>query len=448
MKEFIKKLFPKSLLSFYHKILAVLAVIFYQFPSNKMIIIGVTGTNGKTTTCNLIARILEEAGFKVGLATTANFKIAGREWINNLKQTMPGRFKLQKLLWQMLKEGCRYAVIETSSEGIIQHRAWGINYDVAIFTNLTPEHIESHGSFENYKKAKGVLFSNLARKEKNIGENKVKKISVINLDDKEADYFLQFVADEKWGYGIKLAIDSRKSKIKTLKADSIKLTPRGVGFNVRDIRIELNLLGRFNVYNALAAVSVALSQGIDWAVIKKALEKIKVIPGRMELIDEGQNFTVIVDYAHEPVALANVYHALNSLSPSKIISVLGACGGGRDKSKRPILGKLAAQYTDYVIVTNEDPYDENPEKILEAVLEGVIKGRKILGENCFKIIDRKEAIKFALKKAQAGDVVIITGKGSEQCIVQDNKKIPWDDRKIVREILRSKQPQNKTALKL
>ena len=439
MKELIKRIVPRPLILFYHKLLARIATVFYHFPSRKIVVIGVTGTTGKTTVCNFIARILEEAGYKVGLATTANFKIADKEWVNELKQTMLGRFSLQRLLSQMVQAECQYAIIETTSEGIAQYRHLGIDYDVAVFTNLTPEHIERHGSFEAYRKAKEKLFEKLEkRRVKKIKNKKISTVSIVNLDDQYADYFLRFKVDEKIGYTIK----NRKEKpeIKKIRAEKINFSSAGINFNLRDLSINLKLLGKFNIYNALASICVGLSQGIDLKIIKRALERIKVIPGRMEIINQGQPFTVIVDYAHEPAGLENVYQTILDLKSenSKIISVLGSQGGGRDKRKRPILGKLAAQYTDYVIITNEDPYDEDPWIIINQVAEGALKEKKILNKNLWKILDRKEAIKKAISLAKANDIVIITGKGSEKYIVvKGNKKIPHDDREIVRQILKS-----------
>ena len=440
MKELVKKFIPKSLLLFYHNLLTRTADIFYDHPSRKMIIIGVTGTTGKTTVCNLIAKILEEAGFKVGLTTTANFKIADKEWVNDLKQTMLGRFALQRLLSQMVQAGCQYAVIETTSEGIAQYRHLGIDYDLAVFCNLTPEHIERHGSFENYNQAKGKLFASLSKNKKQLLVNNqqltINKVSIVNLDDEHAGYFLGFGADEKIGYSIKN--QRYKSKIKKIKAENIGLSSGGVNFNVQGISINLKLLGKFNVSNALAAICVGLSQNIDLNIIKKALEKVRNMPGRMEIINEGQDFTVIVDYAHEPVGLENVYQTIQLMAPKRIISLLGSQGGGRDVRKRPVLGKLAAQYTDDVIVTNEDPYDEDPQAIIDQVTAGALEKDKVLGQNLWKILNRKEAIKKAILLAKAGDIVVITGKGSEKHIVsKNNKKIPHDDRDVVRQILRS-----------
>jgi UDP-N-acetylmuramoyl-L-alanyl-D-glutamate--2,6-diaminopimelate ligase len=441
MKEKIRQFIPKPFLLLYHAALAVSAAVLYRFPSKKLIVVGVTGTNGKTTTCNIIAKILEEAGYKAGLTTTANFKIGEREWVNETKQTMQGRFELQRLLRQMVKEECDYAVIETSSEGLAQHRHLGINYDVAVLTNLTPEHIESHGSFANYKEAKGKLFKKLLTvgyKTKN--GNKIPKVSVVNLDSKHAAYFLDFFSEKKWGFG-KFVSKNVKTKFQVVDDFFLfgeeKLTRDGTKFVYKGENFKLKLLGLFNIYNAAAAACVGLSQKVNISTIKSALEKIRVVPGRMERIDVGQDFLVIVDYAHEPVALKYVYKSIKPFVFGKMISVLGSCGGGRDKRRRPKLGKLAARYTDYVIVTNEDPYDEDPKEIINQVARGAVKAGKKLGNNLFKILDRRSAIRLAIKKARVGDAIIITGKGSEQCIVsKKGRRIPWDDREAARELLK------------
>jgi len=433
MKNFIRKFIPNFLINLYHFVLAWLAAFFYTWPSKKMVVIGVTGTNGKSTVVNLIAKILEEAGFKVGLTSTYNFKIAGKEWLNEKKMTMLGRFQLQKLLAEMNKAGCSYAVIETSSEGIKQYRHLSIDYDVAVFTNLTPEHIESHGSFEKYKEAKGKLFRALSkRKRKMIAGKVIEKVSVVNLDDRFSSYFLSFAADKKYGYGL----NERETKTIPVFAKQVELTDKGSSFVYRDNNFHLKLLGEFNVYNSLAAIAVGESQGISLEIMKKALERVENLPGRLEFINEGQDFKVIVDYSPEPASLEKMYEAINLIEKRRIIHVLGSCGGGRDKARRPILGKIAAQKADLVIVTNEDPYDEDPERIIDEVAQGAENEGKVLNKNLFKILDRRKAILFALKEAQADDLVIVTGKGAEQAIcVRGGKKIPWDDRKVVREIL-------------
>jgi len=442
VKRFIKKFVPNFLLQFYHFSIAWLGAIIYRFPSNKMIVIGVTGTKGKTTTVFLISKILEEAGYKVGFTSGIKFKVDKKEWLNDLKMTMPGRFFIQKLLSQMAKAKCDYAIIETTSEGIKQFRHLGINYDIGVFTNLTPEHIESHGSFKKYRQAKEKLFKkiSLARR-KNIKNKKIKKINVINLDDKNAEYFLKYQVDKKIGYRIK-NYESRTMKqellkgIKIVKAKDLNLTRNYSSFMIRDLLFKIQLIGKFNVYNSLAAVAVGLSQNIDLKIIKKALEKVKTIPGRLEKISLGQPFKIIIDYAHEPASLEQVYKTLELFQPNKIISILGSQGGGRDKQKRPILGKLAAQYTDYIIVTNEDPYDENPRDIIKEVAGGAKRylEKNNLEKKIYQILDRREAIKKALRLAQPNDLIIITGKGGERWMcLSEGKKIPWRDKEIVKE---------------
>lgn len=385
MKELIKKFIPPFLLDWYHLLLPFLGAILYRFPTRKLKVIGVTGTNGKSTVVTLTAKILEEAGFKVASLSSIKFKIGEREWGNFLKMTMPGRFKLQKFLRQAVDSGCKFAVLEVTSEGIKQHRHRFIDFDAAVFTNLTPEHIESHGSFEKYRQAKGKLFQ------------MTKKVHIINLDDKNAEYFLQFPAQKIYTYGWE----------------------RG-DINTKNTPLKLRLIGDFNIYNALAAICAGLSQGVDLETCKRAVEKVEDIPGRMEVVIK-EPFKVIIDYAHTPDALEKVYQAISG----RKICVLGAAGGGRDKWKRPELGKIAAQYCDEVILTNEDPYDEPPEKILEDIAKGAPTAQRIL--------DRQEATRKALSLAKPGDTVIITGKGCEPWMcVEGGKKIPWDDREVVR----------------
>jgi len=403
MKELLKKFIPPFLLNWYHYILALLGVIFYCFPSRKIKIIGVTGTNGKTTVVNLTTKILEEAGYKVVSLSSIKFKIGEREWPNTLKMTMPGRFQIQKFLRQAVASGCKFAVLEVTSEGIKQHRHRFINFDTAVFTNLTPEHIEAHGGFENYKKAKGKLFQ------------ATKNIHIINIDDENANYLLQFPAKKKYTYGLN-------------KGD----------INAKNFQFKLQLIGDFNVYNALAAACAGVSQGVNLEICKKVLEMVGSIPGRMEEVI-SQPFKVFVDYAFTPNALEKVYQTLNNLKPKtynlkpKLICVLGACGGGRDKWKRPALGEIAAKYCDEVIVTNEDPYDENPFQILSMIKSGISKSQ-FPTSNFYEILDRREAIRKSLALAKPGDVVIITGKGCEPWIcVAGGKKIPWDDREVVKE---------------
>jgi UDP-N-acetylmuramoyl-L-alanyl-D-glutamate--2,6-diaminopimelate ligase len=394
MREKLRKILPESLISLYHFILAFFGALIYGFPSKKLTLIGVTGTNGKTTTTEMIASIFEKAGKKIALSNSIRFKIGEKEEINKLRMTMPGRFFIQRFLKKATKEGCEYAIIEVTSEGIKQHRHRFLDFKVAVFTNLAPEHIEAHGSFEKYREAKLKLFE------------ATKEIHVINIEDENADYFLKIPAKKKITFGLE-------------KGD----------FNLKNTEIKIQIPGKFNLYNALAAFSVAKTLGVDEEIIKETLREFKGVPGRMEEVI-SRPFKVIVDYAFTPNALEKVYQTLRNtqyeIPNTRLICVLGACGGGRDKWKRPVLGEIAAKYCDEVIVTNEDPYDEDPWKIIEQVAEGT-KGR------ARKILDRREAIREALKLAKEGDIVVITGKGAEPSIVEKGKKIPWDDRKVVKE---------------
>ena len=414
--------------------MAVSANIFYKQPSERMVVIGVTGTNGKSSTVSLIARVLEEAGHKVGATSTTLFKIGDKEWLNDKKMTMVGRFQLQKLLSQMVMAGCSHAVIETSSQGIEQFRHLGINYDVAVFTNLAPEHIEAHGGFENYKRAKQKLFARLSElKKKKLGGREVDKVIVVNGDDKHSDDFSKFKADHK----IRFGMDGKQGVV----ASELSYKADGIGFTVDSTQFNLKLFGGFNVYNSLSAIAVSKGLGIDIEVCKKALEKVESIPGRMEFINEGQVFKVLVDYAPEPESVKQLYKTIDdhNFVSGKLIHVLGSCGGGRDVVRRPILGKMAGEKADYVIITNEDPYDDDPMEIIDSVVGGAIESGKVLDKNLFKIIDRREAIEKAVSLADEGDLVLLTGKGSEQAIVlAGGKKMKWDEREVVREVLKLK----------
>lgn len=440
----LKKFVPKPVIQAYHWALAHLAAAWYGWPSKRMVVIGVTGTNGKTTACNLIASVLEGAGEKVGLTTTANFRVAGTETVNAMKMTMPGRFFLQKMLHKMAEAGCRYAVIETSSQGLAQYRHLGIEYDVVVFTNLTPEHLESHGGFDNYKEAKLKLFRHLMRhKRKSLPwHGDVKKIIIANLEDKYANEFLAMEADKKYGFLADPAPDGAGRgaavwPIAIVKAMGVQLRPDGSSFTVRDVKFDLKMPGRYNVLNALAAVSVGLSQGLHPDKMSAALAKVTGVPGRFERIIEGQPFEVIIDYAPEPESLRQLYTVIDAMPRRRLIHVLGSAGGGRDAARRPILGTMAAKHASVVIVTNEDPYDEDPAIIINQVAIGAIEGGKMEGDNLFRVPDRREAIARAIGMAGAGDIILLTGKGAEQAIMGPNgAKTPWDERTVAREILR------------
>jgi UDP-N-acetylmuramoyl-L-alanyl-D-glutamate--2,6-diaminopimelate ligase len=455
----IKKLIPKKIFKAlqpaYHFFISWLSAVVYRHPSEHLIVIGITGTTGKTTSVYLMAKMLEEAGLKVGYTSTAMFNNGQKEWLNDKKMTMVGRFFTQKILRQMVKNNCQFAIVETTSEGVRQFRHRFINYDTLIFTGLYPEHIESHGGFENYKQAKGKLFAHLKKckikyvdshkKIANISANlkklnftRVKKTIIVNGSDKYADYFLNFWAEEKMQYCLEGERIVNKD-IKTIKYNKVNVESKGINFIVEDKQISLQLLGAFNAANAMNAICFGLSFKLSLEKIKSGLEKIKGVAGRLESINEGQNFTVIVDYAFEPNAVSKLFETVKLIPHNRIIHVLGSAGGGRDIARRPILGKLAGKNADLVIITNEDPYDEDPNIIIDQVALGAEQAGKKLNENLFKILDRYEAIKKAIETAENNDVVLITGKGSEQAIcVANGEKITWDDRAVVRGILNNK----------
>ncbi|OGY55077.1 MAG: hypothetical protein A3A24_00190 [Candidatus Buchananbacteria bacterium RIFCSPLOWO2_01_FULL_46_12] len=442
----IKKFIPQSVFAVYHKTLALLANFIYRSPSDKLIVIGVTGTSGKSTVVYLIAKLLEGAGYKVGAASTIFFKIDKKEWLNDTKMSMVGRFFLQRLISQMTKANCQYALIETTSQGIEQFRHLGINYDILVFTNLHPEHIEAHGGFDNYKKAKLKLFSKLQTDQpKNIAGQEIKKTIIVNLDDEHHPDFLANWAQDKWGFTL---TNQSSDQARVVRATDIKLTNQGAEFQIGSTPFRSKLLGPHNLANCLAALTVCLTQGINEIGLAKILAQINGIPGRLEFIEADQKFTVIVDYAFEPEAVAKLYQAVKLIKHRRLIHLLGSAGGGRDVSRRPKLGELAGQTADYVVVTNEDPYDEPPDQIIAAVADGAKAAGKILNQNLFTVSDRRDGIVKALSLAGSGDLVLITGKGSEQAIVvKNNKKISWDDRQVVKEELiklRTPKPKSKT----
>lgn len=471
MLKRIKKLLPhklfKALQPLYHFFVAWTAALVYRFPSRKLIVIGVTGTAGKTSTVYLLAKMLSGAGYKTGFTSTASFSDGDSEWLNDKKMTMPGRLFIQRTLHQMLKNKCRYAIVETTSEGIKQFRHRFINYDVIVFTGLYPEHIESHGSFEKYKEAKGILFSHLKNcstkyindsKEvispksnlKKLDLNRVLKTIIVNGDDEHANYFLNFWSEAKSAYTFRSDINpgyylkniNSEAVVKdfnVIKGSDISSHPEGISLSIDGRAIKLNLLGEFNAFNAIAAYAVGLNQRIAVQKIISGLESITGLAGKLELISAGQNFTAIVDYSFEPKALEKLYQAVGLIPRNKVIHLLGSTGGGRDKARRPILGRIAAENADIVIVTNEDPYDENPADIINDVAAGSEEAGKILNTNLYKILDRREAIRKALVLAEEGDLLLFTGKGAEQYIcVADEQQIPWDDRVAVKEAILEK----------
>ncbi len=431
IKSKLKKIIPERLVLQYHKINTIRASRKYNFPSEKMIMIGITGTKGKTTTANFIWSVLQSANIKCGLIGTANIKIGEKEELNKYHMTMPSSKIIQMLLSKMVDSGCSVCVMEVTSEGIKQYRHKGINFDFAVFTNLTPEHLPSHNnSFEQYKTTKQTLFKELcSNKHKNILGQKILKTIIANNDSSHFNDFLKFEAEQKVTFSINNSSDFQAKKISENQQNVI--------FTLNDKKYSLNILGGFNVYNALPAIIIGEKLGIKYKTIKEGLQCLTLIPGRMENIKKGQNFKVIVDYAHEKVSMTAVTETAKKMigKSGKIIVLLGAEGGGRDKAKRAQMGEIVAKNCDFVVVSNVDPYEDDPREIIEDIVRACEKFGKTREKDLFAIEDREEGIKKALSLAKTGDIVLITGKGAEQSITIDGKKYSWDDRRVVKKLL-------------
>lgn len=406
----IEKLIPRKLYKlgqpFYHYALAFLSAVYYGFPSKKLKIVGITGTKGKTSTTELVASILRSAGYKVALANGIHFVVGEKEKINLFKMSMPGRGFMQKFLSNALKEKCDWVVLELTSEGSTQFRHKFIELDAFIFTNLQPEHIESHGSFERYKQAKIKLGEELNKKPHSI--------LIVNEDDKSSKDFLSKIsASKKISYSLE--------SYRPFKSDG------SIELRLRSSTIYSKLIGEFNASNIIAAMTFADSIGINEKMIKAGIENVEVIPGRAERIISAQNFEVYVDYAHTPDSLIALY---SSFPNKNKVCILGNTGGGRDTWKRPAMAEIAEKYCDSIILTNEDPYDEDPRKIVDEMKEAIVE------KDVEVIMDRRMAINKALKIAsqKENSVVLITGKGTDPFIMGANgTKEPWSDAEVVRE---------------
>lgn len=416
VKKFIPKKLFRAIAPVYHYLLAVLGAAIYRFPSRHLALIAVTGTKGKSSTTEMLNAIFEAAGYKTVLLNTIRFKIGGESKPNRRKMTVPGRFFIQRSLRQAVTEGCQVAILELSSEAAKQYRHKFLNLDALVFTNISPEHIESHGSYEKYRAAKLSLAESLA--------NKLKERSIIvaNADDPESELFLNCGASEKYPFTLR-------------DGEPFKLEARGITFTWKGTEIHSPLLGQFNLYNLLASAVCAEAFNISPSAIKEGIEKLSLIKGRVEFVHfphdhplyNKQNFDVVVDYAHTAASLTELYKAFGS---QRKICVLGNTGGGRDKWKRPEMAAVADQYCDEVILTNEDPYDEDPDKIIEDMLPG------FKNKNPTIIMDRREALREAISRAKGGDAILITGKGTDPYIMlADNEKIPWSDSDVAQEEL-------------
>lgn len=408
----IKSFIPHSIFSFaqpaYHYALAFWGAVRYCFPSRHIYVVGVTGTKGKTSTSELTAAILEEAGFRVALANTNQIKLAEHTEKNLTKRSMLGRTRLQQFLRKAVDAKCGYAVIEMTSEGAKQFRHKFLDLDALIFTNLSPEHIDSHGSYEKYVSAKVSLARALEY------GNKSAHAVIVNRDDAEADKFLSVNVGEKYTYSLD---DARPFSTST---DGSKFVWRGTP-------IDLQIPGEFNILNVLGAATFAESRGVKIDAIKRALEKFSLIRGRMEQINMGQGFRVIVDYAHTADSLDRAYSVYAGV---KKICIIGGTGGGRDVAKRAVMGGVTDKHCEHIILTTEDPYDEDPEDIAKDVASGIKNNSHEF------ILDRREAMSKAFKMAKKGWVVFMTGKGAGPYIMGPHGlRTPWDDATVAREEL-------------
>ncbi|MGA9173411.1 MAG: UDP-N-acetylmuramoyl-L-alanyl-D-glutamate--2,6-diaminopimelate ligase [Thermoactinomyces sp.] len=413
--------------------MAIVAAEFYQYPTEELKLIGITGTNGKTTTTYLIEQLLADAGYKSGVIGTIQTKIGDR--VIPVKNTTPEVVDLQKTFRMMRDEGCEYSVIEASSHALDQGRTRGCRFHIGVFTNLTQDHLDYHETMEKYREAKGLLFSQLGNHYDS--DPRHHSYAVLNADDAAATYFKKITPAQVVTYGIEKPADVR--------AENIRITQAGTTFTLKTFRgeaeISLKLIGKFNVYNALAAISVALIEGVSLEVIRSSLAKIRGVNGRFEPVSLGQSYTVLVDYAHTPDSLENALTTIREFAKGKVFCVVG-CGGDRDRGKRPIMAEIAVKYSDLAILTSDNPRSEDPEAILADMVQGVTGYDD---DRYTTITDRRQAISFAIERAEDGDIVLIAGKGHETYQEINGVRHDFDDRQVAREAIL--QRQNKVGEK-
>ncbi|MBI2285349.1 UDP-N-acetylmuramoyl-L-alanyl-D-glutamate--2,6-diaminopimelate ligase [Candidatus Saccharibacteria bacterium] len=425
----VKALIPKGLFRriepYGHLAEAVIFNLLNGFPAKRMKVIGVTGTNGKTSTCFLIHRMMVEAGLPTGLMTTVGWGV-GKD-INPQIHHMTNVAipELMQRLKEMKKQGAQWLVLETTSHALAQNRVWGIPFSVAVMTNVTHEHLDYHGTFERYRAAKLKLFRLASRNKKG------HRAGVINAEDESAGLFAKSIANPLT-YGLKSG---------DLQATNVKMTPKGSSYEAKlhttHYTLHTKLPGGFNVYNSLAAVGVGYVIGLSKEQIEQGVAALESVEGRMTTIDEGQPFQVTVDYAHTPDSFEKMFKEFRSVVKGKIIVMFGSAGR-RDKAKRPVQGEIAGKYCDEVILTEEDDRDEDGNQILEDIAVGAEKAGKIRDKDLFLILDRPEAIKFAVGRANAGDTVLLLGKGHEKTIERDDREDPYDEIALTRKALKNR----------
>jgi UDP-N-acetylmuramoyl-L-alanyl-D-glutamate--2,6-diaminopimelate ligase len=428
-RSLVKKFIPRQLFRviepYGHLVEAVLLNIIYGFPARGLKVIGVTGTNGKTTTSFLIQRMLSEAGYRVGLMTTVAYGVGDDIKPQVEHMTTVSVPVLLKRIREMKGQGMDWLVLETTSHALAQHRVWGVPYSVAVFTNLTHEHTDYHGSFRRYMEAKRKLFRMTNHHLSGL------RTGVINADDECVNLFAKVIK-----HSVLYGVDHGE-----LRAKNIKSTPSGVSYKAvmgdAEFDIHCHLPGSFNIYNSLAAVGVGVTLGLTKEQVEQGIAALDSVEGRMTRVDAGQPFEVIVDFAHTPDSFEKLFKDLRPNVTGKMIVLFGSAGR-RDEAKRPIQGELAGQYADEVIITEEDDRDIDGLKIMDEIAKGAEKAGKVRDKNLWLIHDRSEAIKFALSRAKAkDDVVLLLGKGHEKSIARAHGDDPWDEVKVARQAIKS-----------
>lgn len=446
----IKKRVTQSQINTFHKYQAIWANLKYGFPTTGMVVIGVTGTKGKTTTCHMISSILTEAGYKVGMATTASLQIGDQITMNNTNKSVMAPLKLQALIREMKDNHCDVLILEATSIGLDQYRLWGIPFQYVGLTNMAHDHLDYHKNWDSYQKAKMKLFS-----------LKSVKVAVVNMEDPVSPDFIKEAHAKKIVSYSTLETTAMEGATDHIYADKISSGISGATFTLHSEgeheRITLQLPGIFSIENALCASAICLNMNLKIGTIAAGLSNLDHVPGRLEKIETKKGFSILIDYAHTPDSLEKLYSTMRPEIRGRMIAVLGSCGD-RDKTKRPIMGALAARFCDYVLVTDEEPYTEDPLAIIEEVAKGVPRGRALYkpsgsvaqkmtrpilktgdesGENewWWKINDRKEAIERAILLGKMDDLILITGMGSQNFKIVGDKQVPWNDRLVIEEIL-------------
>jgi len=407
--------------------LAYLHAAWQGYPARKLRVIGVTGTDGKTTTTRLVTSVLQAAGRLTGTVDSVSASIAGTEVPTGFHTTTPDAPEVQAYLREMVDAGVEYAIIESTSHGLAQFRVAGCEYDVAVVTNITHEHLDYHGSYEAYREAKAMLFRYLSI---SVAKPGCAKAAVLNADDSSYEYLCSISTDIQLAYGLGEDVDVR--------ATDVRSSPAGLAFTVTTpdavFAIESPLIGRYNVHNILAAIAVGHSQGIEPLHMAEGIAAVHGVPGRMQQIDCGQPFSVIIDFAHTPNALEHALRTARDLTDGQVIVVFG-CAGLRDRAKRPWMGEIAGRLADKTIITAEDPRTESLDTIMAQIAAGSLRAGAVESESFWCIGDRGEALYAATRMAQPGDVVIATGKGHEQSLCFGTVEYPWSDQKAAIEAL-------------